>query len=50
MAETVLFPETYRRYGWPLSQVRAARMRVHVERDETESGLSLTVTEVVGGS
>lgn len=50
MAETVLFPETYRRYGWPLSQVRASRMRVHVERDETGSGLSLTVTEVVDGS
>jgi error-prone DNA polymerase len=46
MAETVLFPDAYRRFGWQLSQVRAARLRVRIEHDDTESGLSLTVTEV----
>jgi DNA-directed DNA polymerase III PolC len=46
MAETVLFPDVYRRFGWQLSQVRAARFRVRIEYDDTESGLSLTVTEV----
>jgi DNA-directed DNA polymerase III PolC len=45
IAETVLFPEAYRAYGWQLSQERSARLRVFVEWDETESGLSLTVTE-----
>jgi error-prone DNA polymerase len=44
MAETVIFPEAYRRHGWSLSQRRAARLRVYVERDETGSVLSLTVT------
>ena len=46
MAETVLFPDTYKRYGWELSQKRSAVMRVYIEWDETESGLSLAVTEV----
>jgi len=46
MAETVLFPDTYRKYGWELSQKRSACMRVHIEWDETQSGLSLSVTEV----
>ncbi|MEX0325306.1 MAG: DNA polymerase III subunit alpha [Puniceicoccaceae bacterium] len=44
MAETVLFPDAYRRHGWDLSQSRAACLRVYVERDETGSGLSLSVT------
>jgi error-prone DNA polymerase len=44
MAETVLFPDVYREHGWDLSQSRAARLRVYVERDETGSGLSLSVT------
>ena len=48
MAETVLFPDVYRRFGWALAQSRAARLRVHVEWDETCSGLSLTVTDVPG--
>ena len=46
MAETVLFPQVYKAYGWELSQQRAACVRVYIEWDETESGLSLTVTEV----
>jgi len=46
IAETVLFPDAYRRFGWALSQTRAARVRVYVEHDETESGLSLTVTDL----
>ena len=45
MAETVLFPDAYRNYGWELSRHRAARLRVLVEWDDTRSGLSLTVTE-----
>jgi DNA-directed DNA polymerase III PolC len=47
IAETVLFPDVYRRFGWQLSQVRAARLRVCIEHDDTKSGLSLTVTEVL---
>jgi len=47
IAETVLFPEEYRRYGWAMSQCKAARLRVEVEWDETESGLSLTVVEAM---
>ena len=46
-AETVLFPEAYRRFGWALSQCKAARLRVYVEWDETESGLSLIVTDAL---
>ncbi|MEX0320906.1 MAG: DNA polymerase III subunit alpha [Puniceicoccaceae bacterium] len=46
MAETVLFPDMYRKFGWELSQNRGARLRVHIEWDDTESGLSLTVTDV----
>ncbi len=46
MAETVLFPQAYKAYGWELSQKRAACVRVYIEWDETESGLCLTVTEV----
>jgi DNA polymerase III alpha subunit len=45
MVETVLFPDVYKKYGWELSQKRSASVRVYVEWDETESGLSLTVTE-----
>lgn len=48
MVETVLFPDAYMKYGWELSQKRSATVRVYVEWDETESGLSLTVTEVLG--
>lgn len=48
MVETVLFPDAYKKYGWELSQKRSASVRVYVEWDETESGLSLTVTEVLG--
>ena len=44
MAETVLFPDAYRKHGWDLSQRRSASLRVYVEQDETGSGLSLTVT------
>ncbi|MGC9450157.1 MAG: DNA polymerase III subunit alpha [Oceanipulchritudo sp.] len=50
IAETVLFPDTYRRFGWELSQARAARLRVHVEWDETQSGLSLTVVGSIAAS
>ena len=46
MAETVLFPNAYKKYGWDLSQKQSACMRVYIEWDETESGLSLMVTEV----
>ena len=46
MAETVLFPQAYKAYGWDLSQNRSACVRVYIEWDETESGLSLSVTEV----
>lgn len=49
IAETVLFPDAYRAAGWELAQSRAARLRVHIERDDTGSGLSLTVTEAVTG-
>ena len=49
IVETVLFPEAYHRLGWKLSQSKAARLRVYVEWDETESGLSLTVTNAVTG-
>jgi DNA polymerase III alpha subunit len=45
MAETVLFPQAYKTYGWELSQKRSACLRVYIEWDETESGLSLSVTE-----
>ncbi len=47
MAETVLFPDAYKTYGWELARKRSACVRVYVERDETGSGLSLTVTEVL---
>jgi DNA polymerase III alpha subunit len=47
IAETVLFPDAYRAFGWPLSRSRAARLRVSIERDETGSGLSLMVTEAL---
>ena len=50
IAETVLFPDVYREYGWPLSHSRAARLRVSIERDETGSGLSLSVMEALTGS
>ena len=46
MAETVLFSEPYREFGWALAQQEAARVRVLVEPDATESGISLTVTAV----
>ena len=46
MAETVLFPQAYKAHGWDLSQKRSACLRVYIEWDETESGLSLSVTEV----
>ncbi len=49
MAEAVLFPDAYKKYGWELSRKRSACVRVYVEWDGTESGLSLTVTEVVNG-
>ncbi|NDV61223.1 DNA polymerase III subunit alpha [Puniceicoccales bacterium CK1056] len=49
IAETVLFPDVYREFGWPLSHSHAARLRVNIERDETGSGLSLTVTEALTG-
>jgi error-prone DNA polymerase len=45
IAETALFPDAYRRFGWGLSQARAARLRVRVDWDETQSGLGLTVVE-----
>ena len=50
IAETVLFPDAYREFGWPLSLSRAARLRVSIEYDDTGSGLSLTVTEAITGS
>lgn len=43
MAETVLFPGVYRELGRELSRSRRARLRVRVEKDETGSGLNLTV-------
>lgn len=46
IAETVLFPEAYRRLGWALARERAVRLRVIIEWDQTESGLSLTVTDL----
>lgn len=47
IAEICLFPETYRRYGWHVSQHPAIRARVAVAWDETRSGLNLTVVDVL---
>ena len=45
IAETVLFPEVYRKLGWSLSLSKGARLRIAVDWDETESGLSLNVVD-----
>jgi DNA polymerase III alpha subunit len=45
IAETVLFPDAYRKLGWPLSLSKGARLRIAVDWDETESGLSLEVVD-----
>lgn len=47
IAEMSLFPDTYREHGWYLSQHRAICVRVLVEWDDTQSGLQLTVRDVL---
>lgn len=47
IAEMCLFPETYRRYGWYVAQNPAISARVSVQWDETGSGLSLRVVDVL---
>ncbi|MEY2999840.1 MAG: hypothetical protein RL648_54 [Verrucomicrobiota bacterium] len=47
IAEMCLFPDEYRRHGWYLSQHAAICARVSVEWDDTQSGLSLRVEDVL---
>lgn len=47
IAELSLFPDTYRKFGWYLSQHQALCVRVSVEWDDTQSGLNLTVMDVL---
>lgn len=41
MAEVALFPDVYQEMGWRMLQTLAVRLRVQVDWDETQSGLSL---------
>jgi DNA polymerase III alpha subunit len=47
MCETTLFPRAYQKYGYEVSRAVAIRARLHVQWDDTESGLSCDFVSLV---